>query len=217
MNNSADWDDTVILKVFNEAIHSHRKPGEGNPLPHKKKTVTFANNNINNNDNNDDNNGKHDSSSSNKRKRINCEDFYDLTRNDSVDHFITTSSSSSYQQSHTRHGLIQSNGNGEESTEASQYQDASSAASPVGQQQQTWTGYTAMPSLPSTNNPVMDDALQTMLMAWYQCGYATARYQTLLECGYQPPQALSESVEATGSTSASTTTAMNGSEAEANL
>ncbi len=53
----------------------------------------------------------------------------------------------------------------------------------------------------------MDDALQSMLMAWYQCGYATARYQTLTELGYkssvQPYEATNPSSEhsADGSTS----------------
>jgi hypothetical protein len=36
-------------------------------------------------------------------------------------------------------------------------------------------------------HPVVDDALQTMLMAWYQSGYATGRYQTLLEFSHLLP------------------------------
>lgn len=46
--------------------------------------------------------------------------------------------------------------------------------------------------MPCSGNPAADDALQTMLMAWYQCGYATARYQTLLEVGVIGPAAGSE-------------------------
>jgi hypothetical protein len=36
-------------------------------------------------------------------------------------------------------------------------------------------------------HPIVDDALQTMLMAWYQSGYATGRYQTLLEFSHLLP------------------------------
>lgn len=44
-------------------------------------------------------------------------------------------------------------------------------------------GYYPQPQVAANNitSKMIDEALQTMLMAWYQSGYATGRYQTLCE------------------------------------
>jgi hypothetical protein len=41
--------------------------------------------------------------------------------------------------------------------------------------------YPAFP--PSTGNALQDEALQGLLMAWYYSGYATGKYQAMLEMG----------------------------------
>jgi hypothetical protein len=41
--------------------------------------------------------------------------------------------------------------------------------------------YPALP--PSSGNPMQDEALHSLLMAWYYSGYATGRYQAMMEVG----------------------------------
>ena len=36
---------------------------------------------------------------------------------------------------------------------------------------------------PSTGNPLQDEALHSLLMSWYYSGYATGRYQAMVEMG----------------------------------
>ena len=83
---------------------------------------------------------------------------------------------------HTLEGEVGSN-NVQEDTKQQYYYDQYNMHSTNGQY---WGS--------SVDSNVINEALQNMLMAWYQSGYATGRYQTLCEVGGYHGYGTSDSV-----------------------
>lgn len=158
-----DWDDTVIMKIFHDSVKRHRTTvatAENGPSsqPVALSPPISA------------------SSSSNKNQRRDASPKKQVSFGASAQ----TSSSSmksaidSYYQSHTRQSLLDSNISesigGESSHNSSNFQ-----------QENQSQHYQPPPVGIHISDALVDDSLQTMLMAWYQSGYATGRYQTLCE------------------------------------
>lgn len=74
-----------------------------------------------------------------------------------------------------------------------QVEDTTSNFSSIPQHQSSINPETVPQSLPNpqlgaaVSQEMIDDAMQNMLMAWYHSGYATGRYQTLLEFSHLLP------------------------------
>lgn len=104
----------------------------------------------------------------------------------------------SYYSSRTRQDLLSTNERGnnpqnnnhnhkvhfdlpKESSAFSQ-NDGLTEASEGNENQSAFSHFASTPS-----HPLLEDAMQNMLMAWYHSGYATGRYETLKELSYLLP------------------------------
>jgi hypothetical protein len=191
-----DWNDDVIMNIFHDSIKRHRTTNNGAakpPTDKKDSQQTISQKNAiiegaqsspqktKNQLKNKTNQVTTSEKSSQKRKRVTFEDPAETQgMKGSFQNLI-----SEYAGSKTNAALNKTaEGSVTNSNQTNSSQQSQLPSSEIPSQSYPTTSSSSATTTTSSSiipSTMVDEALQSMLMAWYHSGYATGRYQTLCE------------------------------------